>query len=81
MCPQVLPNTQAKCTTPMRNASGGPLFSKSTMNKCPKDLTPVDKHKFISQSERIIALHEKCAEQDVVYIQNNAIRNTPFACS
>ena len=81
VCPQVLPKTQAKCTTPMRNASGEPLFSKSTMNKCPKDLTPIVKHKFISQSERIIALHEKCAEQDVVYIENTAIRNTPFACS
>jgi hypothetical protein len=80
LCPQVLPKTQAKCTTPMRNTSGAPLFSKSTMNKCPKDLTPVDKHKFISQSERVIALHDKCAEQDVVYIENTAIRNTPFAC-
>ncbi len=81
LCPQVLPKTQAKCSTPMRNASGAPLFSKSTMNKCPKDLNSVVKHEYISQSERIIALHDKCAEQDVVYIQNNAIRNTPFACS
>lgn len=80
LCPQILPKTQAKCSTPMRNTSGAPLFSKSTMNKCPKDLTPVDKHKFISQSERVIALHDKCAEQDVVYIENTAIRNTPFAC-
>jgi hypothetical protein len=80
LCPQVLPKTQAKCSTPMRNASGAPLFSKSTMNKCPKDLNPIAKHEYISQSERIVALNEKCAEQDVVYIQNTAIRNTPFAC-
>jgi hypothetical protein len=64
----------------MRNASGAPLFSKSTMNKCPKDLTPETKHTFISQSERIVLLHDKCAEQDVVYIKSN-IQNTPFACN
>lgn len=79
-CPQLLPTTQAVCTTKMRNSSGAPLFSKSTMNKCPKDLTPETKHIFISQSERIILLHDKCAEQDVVFIKNN-IQKTPFACN
>ena len=80
LCPQVLPKTQAPCTTPLRNASGAPLFSKSTMNKCPKDLTPETKHNFISQSEHIILLHDKCADQDVVYITSKT-QNTPFACA
>jgi hypothetical protein len=79
-CPQVLQPTKAVCTTAMRNNTGAPLFSKSTMNKCPKDLTPETKHEYISQSERVILLHDKCAEQDVVYVKNN-IRNTPFACN
>jgi hypothetical protein len=80
-CPQVLPKTQAVCTTPLRTNNGASLFSKSTMNKCPKDLTPVEKHKFISQSEKIILLHDKCADQDIVYVTNTAVRNTPFACT
>jgi hypothetical protein len=80
-CPQVLPKTQNKCTTNMRNSIGAPLFSKTTMNKCPKDLIPVDKHKYISQSEKIITIHDKCAEQDATFIQSvSNIRNTPFAC-
>jgi hypothetical protein len=81
LCPQVLPKTQAPCTTPLHNASGAPLFSKSTMNKCPKDLTPETKHNFISQSEHIIFLHNKCADQDVVYVENSGKLNTPFACA
>jgi hypothetical protein len=79
-CPQVLPKTQAPCTTPLRNAIGAPLFSKSTIKKCPKDLIPVDKHKYVSQSEHIVLLHDKCADQDVVYISSEN-RNTPFACA
>lgn len=79
-CPQVLPITQNICTTELRNNIGAPLFSKSTMNKCPKDLTPETKHSYISQSERVILLHDKCAEQDVVYITSN-VQNTPFACT
>ena len=80
LCPHVRPTTQAPCTTPFRNESGAPLFSKSTMNKCPKDLKPVDKHKFVSQSEHIFLLHDKCADHDVVYIDSKKL-NTPFACS
>lgn len=81
LCPQVLPKTQAPCTTPLRNLNGAPLFSKSTMKKCPKDLNPEPKHEYISQSQRIVNIHDKCAEQDVVYVSNNTLRNTPFACS
>lgn len=81
LCPQVLPKPQTKCSTEMRNSVGAPLFSKTVMNKCPKDLNPEPKHEYISQSQRIIAIHDKCAEQDVVYVSNNTIRNTPFACA
>jgi hypothetical protein len=80
-CPQILPTVQKSCTTNMKNSVGAPLFSKSTMNKCPKDLTPINTINFISQSDRIILLHDKCAEQDIVYtVSSSKHSTTPFAC-
>jgi hypothetical protein len=80
-CPQILPIVQNSCSTSMKNLVGAPLFSKSTMNKCPKNLTPIKTINFISQSDRIILLHDKCAEQDIVYtISSSKHSTTPFAC-
>jgi hypothetical protein len=37
-------------------------------------------HVAMPQNEYLLKLHNKCAEQDVVYVKNNN-KNGPFACS
>jgi hypothetical protein len=60
-----------KCTTP----NIGNMFSKRyTYDTFVKPKTFVA----MPQNEYLLKLHNKCAEQDIVYVKN--IKNTPFGC-
>jgi hypothetical protein len=63
-----------KCTTTVPNI--GNMFSKRyTYDTFVK---PTAIHAAIPQNEYLLKLHNKCAEQDIVYAKN--IKNTPFGC-
>jgi hypothetical protein len=64
------------CTTSVANI--GSIFSKR--NTCDTFAKPESTYVAMSQNEYLLKLHNKCAEQDVVYVKNNN-KNAPFACS
>jgi hypothetical protein len=61
-----------KCTTP----NIGSMFSKRTTYDT--FVKPATIHAAMPQNEYLLKLHNKCAEQDIVYVKN--IKNTPFGC-
>ena len=61
-----------KCTTP----NIGSMFSKRTSYDT--FVKPATIHAAMPQNEYLLKLHNKCAEQDIVYVKN--IKNTPFGC-
>jgi hypothetical protein len=68
-----------KCTTTIPNI--GSMFSKRTnYDTFVKPNTFYKMHVAMPQNEYLLKLHNKCAEQDVVYVKNNN-KNGPFACS